>query len=46
MGIATMANSYTLFVTLMGRAERFKARVGEFFVDFDLIVTLTIRSDA
>ena len=34
MGVATMANNYMLFVTLMGCAEWFEACLGEFFIDF------------
>ena len=36
MGVATMTNKMTLFVTLVGRAEQFEAHLSELFTDFNL----------
>ena len=40
ISVAMVANKKTLFVTLMGRGERFKAHLSEFFSHFNLFVAL------
>ena len=40
MGVSTMANKKTLFVVLVGRAERIEAYLSLFFVDFDIVIAM------
>ena len=35
MGMATVGNKQTRFVTLTPRAKRFEVLLGQFFADFD-----------
>ena len=40
MGVSTMANKKTLFVVLVGHAERIEAYLSLFFVDFDIVIAM------
>ena len=44
MGVATMANKMTLFVTFVDRAKQFEAHSSQFFADFDSLVAQMPRS--
>jgi hypothetical protein len=46
IGVATIPNKKTLFVTLVDLIPRFEAYCGHFFAEFDWFVVLTSRSDA